>query len=148
VTPGFGPASISDDTNRGRSFHRAVCARTRKARPRFSCWARGGPEREQEQRAGEAFLARIEQLVDQVSLDADVARQHVRDEAVGEIVLLVQDAHHRRPLVYLAATGIIASGRVDQPAPEEHDRSGCPTIADSDGLKDDPISDTYDPPPP
>jgi hypothetical protein len=33
--------------------------------------------REQQQRTGEALLARAEQLIDQVLLDSDVAREHV-----------------------------------------------------------------------
>src|SRR6266849_6079791 len=54
--------------------------------------------RQQEQRARQPLLARIEQLVDQVLFDSYVSRQHIRDEAVGELVLLVQHANH---LVFL-----------------------------------------------
>ena len=46
--------------------------------------------REQQQRPRQPLLAGVEQLIDQVLLDADVPRQHVRDEAIGERVLLVQ----------------------------------------------------------
>src|SRR6266478_2073675 len=50
--------------------------------------------RQQQQGARQPFLARIEQLVDQVLFDSYVSRQHIRDEAVGELVLLVEHANH------------------------------------------------------
>src|SRR5467141_5101136 len=50
--------------------------------------------RQQQQRARQPFLAPIEQLVDQVLFDSYVSRQHIRDEAVGEFVLLVEHANH------------------------------------------------------
>ena len=50
--------------------------------------------RQQQQVAGEALPARVEQLVDQVFFDLDVARQHVRDEPVGQRAFVVQEAHH------------------------------------------------------
>ena len=40
--------------------------------------------RQQQQRTGEPFLARVEELIDQILLDADVPRQHVREEAIRE----------------------------------------------------------------
>ena len=49
---------------------------------------------EKEKRAGEAFFAGVEKLVDEIFFDADVAREHVGDEAVGEGVLVVEDADH------------------------------------------------------
>lgn len=55
----------------------------------------GGPvTREEQQSAREAFFAGIEELVDQIFFDADVAREHVGDEAVGELVLFVEHANH------------------------------------------------------
>ena len=50
--------------------------------------------RQQQQRPGQSFLAGVEQLVDQVLLDPDVPRQHVRDEPIRQRMLLVQEAHH------------------------------------------------------
>ena len=50
--------------------------------------------RQQQQRARQPFLARIEQMVDEIFLDPDVARQHVRDEAVGEGRLVVENLLH------------------------------------------------------
>jgi hypothetical protein len=40
--------------------------------------------RQQQKRPGQAFLARIEQLIDQVLLDATVAGQQVRDKQLGK----------------------------------------------------------------
>ena len=40
--------------------------------------------REEQQSAGQALFAGVEELVDEVLFDADIARQHVGDEAVGE----------------------------------------------------------------
>ena len=39
---------------------------------------------EQQKSAGQSFLARIEKLIDQILLDSDVPRKHIRHEAVGE----------------------------------------------------------------
>ena len=50
--------------------------------------------RQQQQRARQPLLARIEQLIDEVFLDADVARQHVRDEAIRKIGLVVEKTNH------------------------------------------------------
>ncbi len=54
--------------------------------------------REQQQSARQPFLAGVEKLVDQVLFDPDVSRQHIRDEAVGELVFPVEHANH---LVFL-----------------------------------------------
>src|SRR3981081_1924857 len=54
--------------------------------------------REQQQSARQPFLAGVEELVDQVLLDSYVSRKHVSDEAVGELVFLVEHANH---LVFL-----------------------------------------------
>ena len=51
--------------------------------------------REQQQRPGEPLFAGVEELIDEVRLDADVPRQHVRDEAVRERRLFVEQPHHR-----------------------------------------------------
>jgi hypothetical protein len=40
--------------------------------------------RQQQQRAREPFLAGVEQLVDQIFVDSDVPRQHVRQESNRE----------------------------------------------------------------
>lgn len=50
--------------------------------------------RQEQQRACQALLAGIEELIDQILLDADIARQHERDETVGELVFVVEDANH------------------------------------------------------
>jgi len=47
---------------------------------RFLRIAGGTVSREQQQSAREALLAGIEELVDQIFFDADVARQHVSDD--------------------------------------------------------------------
>ena len=44
--------------------------------------------RQQQQRPRQPLFARVEELIDQILLDADVAGQHVRDEAVGQGMLL------------------------------------------------------------
>ncbi len=50
--------------------------------------------REQQQSARQPFLAGVEELIDQVLFDADVSTQHISDEAVGELVFLVERANH------------------------------------------------------
>src|SRR6266481_9213526 len=50
--------------------------------------------REQQESARQAFLARVEELVYQVLLDSYVSRKHISDEAVGELVFLVERANH------------------------------------------------------
>ena len=54
--------------------------------------------REQQQSARQPFLAGVEKLIDQILFDSDVSRQHVSDEAVGELVFPVEHANH---LVFL-----------------------------------------------
>jgi hypothetical protein len=49
--------------------------------------------RQQQQRAGEPFLAGVEELVDEILLDADIPRQHVREEAIRERGTSVEFAH-------------------------------------------------------
>ena len=49
---------------------------------------------EQQQRTGEPFLAGIEELIDQVFFDSDIARQHVLDEPVREFGTFVQQPNH------------------------------------------------------
>jgi hypothetical protein len=44
------------------------------------------------------FLAGVEELVYQIRFDSDVSRQHMSDEAVGELVFPVEHATH---LVFL-----------------------------------------------
>ena len=44
--------------------------------------------------SGQPFFAGVEELVYQVLLDSDVSRQHISDEAVGELVFLVERANH------------------------------------------------------
>jgi len=61
---------------------------------RFLRIAGGTVARKEQQSAREAFLAGIEELVDQIFFDADVARQHVSDEAVRELVLFVKHTNH------------------------------------------------------
>jgi len=52
--------------------------------------------RQQEQRTRQTLLG-IEQLIDHVFLDADVARQHVPDEPIGHGVLPVEQNCRRLP---------------------------------------------------
>jgi hypothetical protein len=54
--------------------------------------------REQQQGKREPFLGRVEELVYQILLDPDVPRQHIDDEAVGELVFSVEHPNH---LVFL-----------------------------------------------
>src|SRR5258708_22906335 len=51
--------------------------------------------RQQQQRARQPLLGGVEQLIDQVLFDPDVARQHVGDEAVGHGMRLVQQPDNR-----------------------------------------------------
>jgi hypothetical protein len=48
----------------------------------------------QEKSAGEAFFAGVEELVDEVFFDADVALEHVGDKTIGEGVFVVKYADH------------------------------------------------------
>lgn len=50
--------------------------------------------RDQEERPGQAFLAGIEQLVDQILLDSDISFEHVGDKAIREFALFVQHTKH------------------------------------------------------
>jgi hypothetical protein len=50
--------------------------------------------REQQKSSRQPLLAGVEELVYQVLLDANVSRKHVGNEAVGELVFLVQYANH------------------------------------------------------
>ena len=50
--------------------------------------------REQQQRACQPLLAGVEELVDQIFFDADVPRQHVRQETIRERGLGVELPHH------------------------------------------------------
>ena len=54
--------------------------------------------REQQQSPREAFLSGVEELIDEIFFDSDVSRQHMSDEAVGELVFPVEDSNH---LVFL-----------------------------------------------
>src|SRR5271170_690455 len=48
--------------------------------------------RKQQQSAREALLGRVEKLIDEICFDSDVSRQHMSDEAVGELVFPVEHA--------------------------------------------------------
>src|ERR1700691_2501463 len=54
--------------------------------------------REQQQSAREALLGRVEKLIDEICFNSNVSRQHMSDEAVRELVFLVEHANH---LVFL-----------------------------------------------
>ena len=54
--------------------------------------------RQQQQSPRQPFLAGVEELVNQVLFDPNVSSKHVCDEAVGELVFLVERANH---LVFL-----------------------------------------------
>jgi hypothetical protein len=64
-----------------------------KPSPRFRFWL--PISRQEEQRARQPLLAGVEEMVDKIFLDADVPREHVRNEAIGEGVLRVQELDHR-----------------------------------------------------
>ena len=49
---------------------------------------------QQQQRAGQALLARVEELVDQVFFNPDVRGEHVRDESVRQAVFRVERPDH------------------------------------------------------
>ena len=61
---------------------------------RFVRMTRRAIAREQQQSARQPLLAGVEKLVYQVRLDSDVSRKHISDEAVGELVFLVERANH------------------------------------------------------
>ena len=46
--------------------------------------------RQQQERPREPLLARVEELIDEILFDADVPGEHVRDEPIRELRLLVQ----------------------------------------------------------
>jgi len=50
--------------------------------------------RQEQERAREALFAGVEELVDEVFFDADVSRQHVPQESIGEGRLSVELSHH------------------------------------------------------
>ena len=50
--------------------------------------------REQEQSACQPFFAGVEELVDQILLNPNVSREHIGDEAVGELMFRVEHANH------------------------------------------------------
>jgi hypothetical protein len=56
--------------------------------------ARGAIARKQQQSACQAFLAGVEELVDQIFFDPEVPRQHKCDEAVGELMFVVEHTNH------------------------------------------------------
>src|SRR5580693_491931 len=56
--------------------------------------SRGAIASEEQQSARQAFLAGVEELVDQVRFHSDVSCQHIGDEAVGELVFPVEHAKH------------------------------------------------------
>jgi hypothetical protein len=47
--------------------------------------------REKQQRTRQAFLARIEELIDQVFLDSDIPHQHKRYETIGKLMFGMED---------------------------------------------------------
>ena len=49
---------------------------------------------EQQKSAGQPFLGGVKKLIDQILLDSDVPRKHIRHEAVGESVFSVEHANH------------------------------------------------------
>ena len=61
---------------------------------RFLRMARHAIAREQQQRTRQSLLAGVEKLVYQVLLDSNVSGKHISDEAVGELVFLVECANH------------------------------------------------------
>ena len=56
--------------------------------------ARFAVAREQQQSARQPLLTGVEKLVDQILLDSDVSCQHVRDEAIGELMFPVEYSNH------------------------------------------------------
>ena len=49
---------------------------------------------EEQERTGEPLFAGIEELIDQILFDSDVAHQHVLEEPVGECWMFVQHPNH------------------------------------------------------
>jgi hypothetical protein len=67
--------------------------------------------REQQKSAGQPLLAGVEQLIDQVLLDANVPLQHEIDESVRQGVLLVKHPEHFSLLNDQHGAGCNRSGR-------------------------------------
>ena len=99
------PILVVDKPQSLEFLHEEIHARSRRAdhfRQRLLGDRRDGPfrlvvlavPREQQQLSRQPFLAGVEELVDEVFLDPDVARQQVSDEPIRQRVLLVQEAHH------------------------------------------------------
>src|ERR1017187_3572468 len=53
---------------------------------------------QQQENPGQAFLAGVEKLVDQILFIANVAGEQVRHEQFRDTLLLVEQMHHQRPL--------------------------------------------------
>src|ERR1019366_8000599 len=51
---------------------------------------------EQQKGAGQPFFAGVKMLIDQILFDSEIPCQHLGDEAVGESVLLMEQANHLR----------------------------------------------------
>ena len=106
---------------------------------------------EEEQRARQPFLARVEQLIDEVLLDPDVANEHVRDESIRERGLFVQAPHHRPPSESAARSSAPAPSRCPfgdgcparHPSPKKSPGASMATIA-SLPLRD--KTDSFTPP--
>ena len=71
--------------------------------------------RQEEEDASESLFARVEQLVDEVFLHADVPRQHVREEAFGQRRFRVQHFEHLRLFDHQDLARAHRRGRRDAP---------------------------------
>ena len=69
---------------------------------------------QQDQHARQPLLAGVEQLVDEVLFDLDVARQQIRDEELGELLLSMERADHVA-LVHPQDAGRLDRGRGGHP---------------------------------
>jgi len=107
-------AVVLDESELPKLVHEEVHARTRRAHhlgKRFLRHSRERPmggfgltvARQQQQRAGQALLARVEQLIDEVFFDADISRQHVTQKTIRESRLSMKLAHHFRFLDHSAS---------------------------------------------
>ena len=49
---------------------------------------------EQQKRAGQPFLAGVKELINRILLDSNVPRKHISQEAVGELLLSMENTNH------------------------------------------------------
>jgi len=98
-------AVVLDEPELPKLVHEKVHARARRPDHLGECFlghSRKRPvghvgftvSRQQQQRAGEALLAGVEQLINQIFFDPDVPREHVCEEAIRKCGCGVKAPHH------------------------------------------------------